>query len=68
MISSGSQLIRAMEEIIQFGAYIVKVIVVIDSLDGNGVENILKFVALNQMDNCPVKVIFTRDEILGVNP
>lgn len=64
VVSSGSQLIRALEEVIQFGAYIVKIIIVIDSLDGNGVENILKFVKLNQMVNCPVKVIFTRDEIL----
>ncbi|MBA3005184.1 MAG: hypothetical protein KKB91_10660 [Proteobacteria bacterium] len=68
VVSTGSQLIRALEEIIQFGAYIVKIIIVIDSLDGNGVENIMKFVTLNQMDNCPVKVIFTRDQILGAAP
>ncbi len=67
VVSSGSQLIRALEEVIQFGAFIVKIIIVIDSLDGNGVENILKFVALNQMDNCPVKVIFNGNELLEVN-
>ena len=68
VVSSGSQLIRALEEVIQFGAYIVKIIIIIDSLDGNGVENILKFAQLNQMDNCPVVALYTRDEILGVHP
>ncbi len=67
VVSTGSQLIRALEEVIQFGAYIVTIVIVIDSLDGNGVENILKFVALNQMDNCPVKVLFDRNEIIGAN-
>ncbi len=65
VISTGSLLIRAIEEVIQFGAYIVKIIVVIDSLDGNGVNNLLDFVKLNQMENCPVKVLFTRDDIVG---
>ncbi len=67
VISTGSQLIRALEEIIQFGAFIVKIIVIIDSQDGNGVENILNFVQLNQMENCPVKILFTRDAILGAS-
>ena len=66
VVSTGSQLIRALEEVIQFGAYIVKIIIIIDSLDGNGVENIKQFAKLNQMDNCPVTAIYTRDEILGV--
>lgn len=68
VVASGSQLIRALEEVIQFGAYIVKIVIVIDSQDGNGVENILHFMALNQMDNCPVKVLFSRDEILETLP
>ncbi len=67
VVASGSQLIRALEEVIQFGAYIVKIIIVVDILEGNGVENIEKFTKLNQMDNCPVKVLYTRDEILGVS-
>jgi len=65
VVSTGSQLIRALEEVIQFGAYIVKIIIIIDSLDGNGVENIKRFAKLNQMDNCPVTTIYTRDDILG---
>lgn len=65
VVSTGSQLIRALEEVIQFGAYIVKIIIIIDSLDGNGVENIKQFAKLNQMDNCPVTAIYTRDDILG---
>ncbi len=68
VVATGSQLIRALEEVIQFGAYIVKIIIIIDSENGNGVENILKFTKLNQMDNCPVVALYTRDEILGVVP
>jgi orotate phosphoribosyltransferase len=65
VVATGSQLIRALEEVIQFGAYIVKIIIIIDSGDGNGVENILNFAKLNQMDNCPVIALYTRDDILG---
>ncbi len=67
VVATGSQLIRALEEVIQFGAYIVKIIIVVDILEGNGVKNIVKFTQLNQMDNCPVKVLYTRNEILGVS-
>ncbi|MEA3468638.1 MAG: hypothetical protein U9R57_10510 [Thermodesulfobacteriota bacterium] len=67
VVATGSQLIRALEEVIQFGAFIVKIIIVVDILDGNGVENIVKFTRLNQMDNCPVKALYTRNEILGAN-
>ena len=66
VVSTGSQLIRALEEVIQFGAYIVKIIIIIDSGNGNGVENIIKFAKLNQMDNCPVIALYTRDDILRV--
>lgn len=65
VVSTGSQLIRALEEVIQFGAYIVKIIIIIDNGDGNGVENILNFAKLNQMDNCPVVTLYTRNDILG---
>ncbi len=64
VIASGSQLIRAMEEVIQFGAYIVSIVVIIDTNEGNGIDNIEKFVKLNQMDNCPVSVLFNRDELM----
>ncbi len=68
VVATGSQLIRALEEVIQFGAYIVKIIIIIDSGNGNGVQNILEFAKLNQMDNCPVVALYTRDEILGGTP
>lgn len=68
VVSKGSQLIRALEEVIQFGAYISKIIIIIDSGNGNGAENILNFVKLNQMDNCPVTTIYTRADILGATP
>jgi len=67
VVATGSQLIRALEEVIQFGAYIVKIIIIVDSLDGNGVENIKQFAKLNQMDNCPIVALYTRDDILGVS-
>ena len=63
VIASGSQLIRAMEEVIQFGAYIVSIVVIINSNEGNGIVNIEKFIKLNQMDNCPVSVLFSQDEL-----
>ncbi len=64
VVASGSQLIHAMEEVIQFGAYIVAIVIIIDNNKGNGVENIENFITLNQMDNCSVTVIFTRDELV----
>lgn len=64
VVVTGSQLIHAMEEVIQFGAYIVTIIVMIDANDGNGIKNIENFIKLNQMDNCAVKVIFNRNEFL----
>ena len=66
VVATGSQLIRAMEEVMQFGAYIVKIIIVMDTLDGNGTKNIKQFAELNQMDNCPVIALYTREEIQGV--
>ena len=67
VVASGSQLIRAMEEVIQFGAYIVAIVVIIDTNVGNGIDNIEKFIKLNQMDNCPVSVVFTQDELMEKN-
>jgi orotate phosphoribosyltransferase len=67
VVTTGSELIRALEEVIQFGAYIVKIIVIIDSGNGEGLNTILNFARLNQRDNCPVTAIYTRDEILNVN-
>ena len=64
VVASGSQLIRAMEEVIQFGAYIVSIVIFIDSNEGNGIENIEKFIKLNQMDNCRVSILFNRDELM----
>ncbi|RUM40383.1 MAG: hypothetical protein DSY80_10325 [Desulfocapsa sp.] len=67
VVASGSQLIRAMEEVIQFGAYIVAIVVIIDTNEGNGIANIEKFIKLNQMDNCPVSVLFNREELMEEN-
>lgn len=64
VVASGSQLIRAMEEVIQFGAYIVAIVIIIDSNEGHGVDNIQNFIKLNQMVNCPLSVLFNRNELM----
>lgn len=68
VISSGSQLIHAMGEVIQFGAYIVAIVIIIDNNNGSGIENIEKFIKLNQMDNCSITVLFTRDQLMQQTP
>jgi orotate phosphoribosyltransferase len=62
VVLSGSRIIRAIEEVTQSGGQIAKIIILIDSEDGNGVDKLRSFLATNMMD-VPVKVIFTRSEI-----
>ena len=64
VVLSGSLVIRAIEEVMQFGAVVVKIVILIDSQDGAGVDKIRQFLATNMMD-IPVAVIFTREQILG---
>lgn len=64
VVLSGSQVIRAIEEVIQFGGVVVKIVIVVDSQSGNGVEKIRQFLTTNMMD-VPVRVLFTREQILG---
>lgn len=64
VVSSGSQIIRAIEEVMQFGAMIKRVVIVIDSEEGGGVERIKKFISTNQLDTS-LKVIFTRTELIN---
>ncbi len=63
VVSSGSQLLRAIEEVLQFGAEIVRVIIIIDSLDGEGIEKINAFLKTNNMA-CTIRVLYTAEEIL----
>lgn len=63
VVSSGSQVIRAIEEVMQFGAKVVKIIILIDSMDGDGIKRIQQFLQTNMME-IPVKVIFTRKQLL----
>lgn len=64
VITSGSQVIRALEEVMQFGAHVAKIIIMIDSEDGKGVARIREFVETNMLD-IPVRTIFTRSEIMA---
>lgn len=65
VVSSGSQVIRALEELMQFGAHVVKIIIMIDSEDedGNGVTKIQQFIKTNMLD-IPIKALFRRSEII----
>ncbi len=63
VVLSGSLVIRAIEEVMQFGGVVVKIVVLLDSQDGEGVEQIRRFLATNMMD-VPVTVLFTREEVL----
>lgn len=63
VVSSGSQVIRGIEEVMQFGAHVVKIVVMIDSEDGNGIENITNFVRTNMLD-IPIATLFTRSDVV----
>lgn len=63
VVSSGSMVIRAIEEVMQFGAVGVKIIILIDSMEDDGVKRIKQFLTTNMLD-IPVRVIFTRTELI----
>ena len=64
VVSSGSQVNRALEEVMQFGAQVEKIIVMIDSEDGKGIARIKDFIETNMLA-IPLKIIFSRAEILA---
>ncbi len=67
VVSSGSQVIRAIEEVIQFGASVERVVVVIDSEEGKGIERIKQFLKTNLLDTS-LRVIFTKTELFANSP
>jgi orotate phosphoribosyltransferase len=64
VISSGSQVIRAIEAVMELGGLICKIIIIIDTMDGDGVGNIKRFLSTNML-KVPVKVLFNREELLN---
>ncbi|MEN8190198.1 MAG: hypothetical protein ABFS19_10155 [Thermodesulfobacteriota bacterium] len=64
VISSGSRLLTAIEEVFQFGGIIAKIIIFIDSLDGEGVDRVKNFIETNRLDT-EIKVLYTAKEVLG---
>ncbi|HHO48439.1 MAG TPA: hypothetical protein ENN06_08320 [Desulfobacteraceae bacterium] len=64
VVASGSQVLRALEEVMQFGAHTAKVIIMIDSEYGDGVARIREFIGTNMLD-APVHTLFTRSEIMA---
>ena len=63
VVSSGSMVIRAVEEVMQFGAVVVKIVILIDSMEDDGIKRIEQFLRTNMLD-IPVRVIFTRKQLL----
>ncbi len=62
VVSSGSQIIRAVQQVMQLGGEIRKIVIIIDSQEGDGIEKIQQFLRTNMLE-VPVKVLFTRDEL-----
>ena len=63
VVSSGSQIIRAVDEVMQLGGQTLKIIIIIDTEDGNGVSTIKRHLETNMLQ-IPIKVIFKRSELL----
>lgn len=64
VVTSGSQVIRALEEVMQFGAHVVKIIIMIDSEDGDGISRIEQFIHTNMLD-ITLQTLFSRSEIMA---
>ena len=64
VVLSGSLVIRAVEEVMQFGGRVVKIVILIDSQSGDGVDRIRRFLETNMMD-VAVTVLYTRRQIVG---
>jgi orotate phosphoribosyltransferase len=64
VVSSGSQVIRSIEAVMELGGLISKIIVIIDTMDGDGIANINRFIKTNILE-VPVKVLFSREELLN---
>ncbi len=66
VVSSGSQIIRAVNEVMQLGGNTMKMVVIIDTEEGNGIANIKRHLETNMLE-IPLEVLFKRKELLG-NP
>ncbi|MBU4263577.1 MAG: hypothetical protein KKC76_17100 [Proteobacteria bacterium] len=67
VVFSGSQIIRAVQQVMQLGGEIKKIVIIIDTQEDDGIEKIHQFLRTNMLD-VPVKVIFTRDELTTESP
>lgn len=63
VVSSGSQIIRSVDEVRQLGGLTRKIIIIVDSQDGNGIVNIKRHLETNMLD-IPIKVLFSRRDLL----
>jgi orotate phosphoribosyltransferase len=67
VVSSGSQIIRAIQQVMLLGGEIKKIVIIIDTQEGDGIEKIQQFLRTNML-NVPIKVIFTRSELTAESP
>ncbi len=63
VVSSGSQIIRAVDEVMYLGGQIVKIIIIIDAEDGGGIATLKRHLETNML-KIPIKVIFKKKELL----
>ncbi len=63
VVSSGSMVLRSLEEVMQFGAVVTKIVILIDSSEDDGIKRIEQFVRTNLLD-IPLRVIFTRRQLM----
>lgn len=63
VVASGELILRSVQEVMQLGGEIKKIVVMIDTQHGEGVERIRKFLKVNMLD-VPISVVFKREELV----
>ncbi|OKY76124.1 MAG: hypothetical protein BM485_02420 [Desulfobulbaceae bacterium DB1] len=63
VVASGDLILRSVQEVMQLGGEIKKIVVMIDTQHGEGVERIRKFLKVNMLD-VPISVVFKREELV----
>ena len=64
VITSGSQIIRALEEVLMIGGQVVKIVIFLDSGQGDGLKAIRNYLASHGLQ-CQLSLLFTKDDILS---
>lgn len=67
VVSSGSQIIRAVDEVMYLGGQTMKIIIIVDTEDGNVIVNIKRHLETNML-KVPIKIIFKKSALLEYLP